>query len=131
MNLHPFSFQFYKCNPIQPFEVIIKNVDSDNEKIEIKEELYISPETNRTCDIPTIPMPTHLLKPSEWEELLSNAKYSEIRPLLTNHTITKNEFLSLSLQDKTKTLPYLDETLRNYISLREIKSVRHKQHYQR
>lgn len=139
MNLHPFSFQFYKCNPIKTFECIIENIDT-NPIIYINKDSYIKPEVNRDNSVNTIPMPSSLLKDNEWEELLSNADFeSEISPLFNTLTLqkmrlsklTESQFAQLSKASKSIILPELDERLRNYISLRDIVSTRQKTHYQR
>ena len=131
MNLHPFSFQFYKCNPIQIFECIIQNADSDDAEIYINEDIYIEPRRTRDATINPAPMPSSLIKKTEWQELLDKANFeTEIRPLLIED-ISLSTFTNLSDKNKTKYLPYLDERLRNYISLRPIISNRQRQHYQR
>ena len=139
MNLHPFLFQFYKCNPIKTFECIIKNIDTAPSII-IDEDSYISPYTERDDSFETIPMPTTLIKKNEWEELLSKADFNnEILPLIDKNilhkkglsTLNKYQFAQFSTNLKEQLLPYLNQTLRDYISLRPIKSTRQKQHYQR
>ena len=132
MNLHPLSFQFYKCNPILTFSCIIKNIETDPE-ILIDEDKYIRPDVVRDSSLQTIPMPSDLLMPkkNEWQALLDAADFdSEIRPLL-KYDLTKEQFASLNDKLKVKALPYLDEKLRNYIPLRDIISVRQANHYQR
>ena len=47
------------------------------------------------------------------------------------NSITKKQFISLRVNLKEEALPYLTQTLRDYISLRPIKSSTQKQHYQR
>lgn len=140
MNLHPWSFQFYKCNPIKTFECIIKNIDT-NPKILIDSNSYITPERNRDISISPVPMPSKLLKNEEWREMLTKADfYSEIKPLIDCYFIkhnninelTKEWFTLLSLKEKSEALPYLNQKLRDYISMRPINnSVRQKEHYQR
>lgn len=140
MNLHPFSFQFYKCNPIKTFECIIKDIDT-NPIIKIDEASYIEPYKERDNSILTIPMPTTLLKDNEWAEMIEKADYEkEIEPLFDTSALTykmrmskltKYQFAQLSSKIKSIVLPYIDQTLRDYISLRPIKSTRQKEHYQR
>jgi hypothetical protein len=140
MNLHPFSFQFYKCNPIKTFECIIENIDT-NPVIHIDEQSYITPVMERDNSISPIPMPSDLLKDNEWDELLEKADFdNEIEPLINKSAlykqiklskITKSQFAQLSKKNKSIVLPYLDQKLRDYISLREIISTRQKTHYQR
>ena len=137
MNLHPFSFQFYKCNPIQTFECIIENIDT-NPVIIIN--TYIEPIVDRDSNCQPIPMPSILLKDGEWKEMLGKADYAtEIKPYIDKDYLIKNnlgelsdrQFTQLTIKEKVKALPYLTQTLRDYISLRPIISVRQKEHYQR
>lgn len=130
MNLHPFGFQFYKCNPVKIFSCIIKNIDTEHEII-IDEDGYVSPESPRSSSIPSLMMPSRLLKKNEWEILLATADYdSEISPLMTE-SIDISQFKKLSNTEKSRILPELDENLRSYIPLREIISIRQQSHYQR
>lgn len=68
MNFHPWSFQFYKCNPIKTFECIIENIDT-NPVIKIDKNAYVSPEKARDESMPTIPMPSSILNDKEWKEM--------------------------------------------------------------
>ena len=139
MNLHPFSFQFYKCNPIKTFECIIRDIDT-NPVIDIDIDNYINPYIDRNESVSPVPMPTSLLKDGEWEEMLSKSNFTtEILPLIDNkylnklglNNITQSQFIQLQKQKKVLLLPYINQTLRDYISLRPIKSTRQKNHYQR
>lgn len=131
MNLHPFGFQFYKCNPIQIFSCIIKNIET-NPEIEIDEDKYIPPYQERDANIPSLMMPSSLLRANEWEILLERADYErEIKHLLVEKTIQKEKFMILSIAKKIELLPFLDEVLRSYIPLREIVSIQQRRHYRR
>lgn len=128
MNLHPFSFQFYKCNPVQTFRCFIKDIDSAP-SVEIKTYVHLLQE--RGAGMPAVPMPTALLRTGEWKLLLENVDFDEaVRPCLTRE-ISRDEFATLSAGDKCKYLPFLNEALRNLIPLREIKSVIQKKPYVR
>lgn len=130
MNLHPFLFQFYKCNPIKTFECIVKDIDRDA-KIIIDKDNYISPLVERDSSFKTIDMPSSLLKSNEWEYLIDKADFdNEIRPLMTKK-FSKEQFSRLSKKNKEKNLPFLDERLRDYIPLRDIVSVHQKSIYDR
>ena len=129
MNLHPWSFQFYKCNPIKTFECIIQDIDKENATIKIKK--YITPSVDRNQNIAAEPMPTQLLKTKEWETLITKARYANIRSQLTNKNLSKNEFKKLSNTEKCKVLPFIDEELRSLIPLREIVSVTQSNQYHR
>lgn len=127
MNLHPFSYQFYKCNPINTFTCVIKDIETAPI---INIQNFVLPNVERGTDMQSLPMPTNLLKPNEWQELLEKAPFERIEPLLTKK-ITKNEFAELSKSEKEKVLPYLTESLREYLSLRPITSVRQHTEYRR
>ena len=128
MNLHPWSFQFYKCNPILVFQCVITDIDNNPE---IKIIKYIDPEEERGIDTESVLMPSNLLMKKEWNILLSSANYEQdICPLLKDN-IQKEKFKSLSIDDKIEYLPYLDEKLRDFIPLRPIVSATQKVHYHR
>ena len=139
MNLHPWSFQFYKCNPIKTFECTIENIDT-NPVILIDSNSYVEPNRERDESLKPIPMPSTLLKADEWVEMISKSDYEiDIKPLLDSsflaekrlNTLSQEQFVQLSLKDKCAALPFLDQKLRDFISLRPIVSVRQKEHYQR
>ena len=128
MNLHPWSFQFYKCNPIMTFQCLIKDIDGTPQT---EVAYFVSPESRRSEKYESIPMPSSLLKESEWSTLLSIANYeNDIRPLLSHH-ISKEDFEQGNIRMKSTLLPFLDEKLRGYIPLRPIVSTRQKIHYHR
>ena len=139
MNLHPFSFQFFKCNPIKTFECTIKNIDTCP-SIFIEEESYITPERERDESLQPVPMPSSLLQDKEWVELLVKSNYEkDIVPLFDVDQLnkfqidsfSKTQFMQLDKKVKVKLLPFLDEKTRGYLSLRPIVSNRQKSHYQR
>lgn len=128
MNLHPLMFQFYKCNPIKTFECIIHDIDSAP-NIEINH--YIEPSTERGLSTPSVDMPSNLLSTNEWEDLIDNCDYeTEILPRLTGSK-REPEFRSLSIKEQQKLLPYLDETLKAKVPLREIVGLRQTAVYRR
>ena len=130
MNLHPFSYQFFKCNPIKVFQCIIHDIDS-SPNIEIDEDGYVLPNQERGDNMPSILMPSSLLKVNEWDVLLNSADYNqEIYPRLKTK-MPKERFEALSQKGKQLALPSLDEQLRKYLPMREIKAVVQKEHYQR
>lgn len=139
MNLHPWSFQFFKCNPIKTFECIIKDIDSRPDII-IDADSYVEPSSDRDESLTTISMPSGLLKNEEWKEIIQKADYDkEIKPLMDHGflkerglgKLTRSQFAKLPQKDKTAAIPNLDQNLRDMISLRPIVSVRQKTHYQR
>lgn len=128
MNLHPWSFQFYKCNPVMTFQCLIKDIDV-SPQIEVVS--FVGPEEERCDNLKPVPMPSSLLKESEWSVLLSAADYeTDIRPLLS-FDMPKDNFEWVDVSMKSKLLPFLDEKLRGYIPLRPIVSTRQKSHYHR
>lgn len=130
MNLHPTLIQFYKCNPIKTFSCIIKDIDT-NPVIQIDENSYIEPNRVRDSSLKPIPMPSGLLKKNEWDILFELADFDrEIKPLLITE-VSKESISTLPYKELPTYLPYLDETLRNYIPLRDIVSTRQRDHYQR
>ncbi|MDE7463060.1 MAG: MamI family restriction endonuclease [Muribaculaceae bacterium] len=122
MNLHPFSFQFYKCNPTLVFECIIKNIE-DAAKCKIIVTHYFEPNQDRTG---SMLMPTHLLKPKEWCAL----NYKKIKDIY-KIKLTKKEFLKLSIDKKVELVPEISEELREDLPLRDIISKDHPSQYQR
>lgn len=133
MNLHPLSFQFYKCNPIKTFECIIYNIDSLSPNIVINH--YVEPSVERGLNMPSINMPSHILstnpKNNEWENLIKKCDYdTEILPRLGT-SISYTDFISLSTKEQQKLLPYLDETLKAKVPLRKIVALRQKVTYSR
>lgn len=128
MNLHPWSFQFYKCNPVMTFQCLIKDIDV-SPQIEVVS--FVGPEEERCGNFKPVPMPSSLLKESEWCVLLSAADYeTDIRPLLSCD-MPKDNFEWVDVSMKSKLLPFLDEKLRGFIPLRPIVSTRQKSHYHR
>lgn len=137
MNFHPWSFQFYKCNPIKTFECIIKDIDTCPN---IAINSYIAPSCERDNSLKPLPMPSTLLKKEEWKEIIKKADYAEeIQPLIDNGflkekglgKLTKCQFAKLPIKDKAAALPFLDQNLRDMVPLRPIVSAQQKKHYQR
>ena len=128
MNLHPFSFQFYKCNPILIFECTIQDIDT-HPIIEISE--YVDPKAERGASMKSLDMPTHLLKDAEWDALLDNCDYPNDIIERYGIALTKDEFRRKTKKDKVKLLPFIDEKLKSFIPLRDIVSVSQREHYHR
>jgi len=125
MNFHPFSYQFYKCNPIMTSSCIIKNIDT-NPVIVI--ENYVNPSTERNETLNSPLMPTLLLK-TEWDELLEKVNYADLKRLMIENAPNVEEFVRMSNKQKSIILPYLDEKSRECLSMREIVSNRQNSHY--
>jgi len=128
MNFHPFSYQFYKCNPILTFSCIIENIDT-SPKIVIDKSNYIQPETDRKATMKSLSMPTSLLKPKEWHELIEKLDYTELKKQMVKSTLHKQDFISLKIKDKAQILPHIDEKSRAVLSMREIISVIQSERY--
>ena len=130
MNLHPFSYQFYKCNPIKTFECIIKDIDT-KPLIQINTAVYVDPKEERSTSKASVLMPSSLLNDNEWNALIDKYDFdNDIKPLL-NLKMTKEWFRQLPRIQKQSTLPYINEYLRERLPLRAIKAVLQKEHYQR
>lgn len=132
MNLHPFSFQFYKCNPIKTFECIIYNIDTEPS---ITINHYIEPQIDRDNSITSIDMPSCLLcstsNHNEWNMLIDNSDFdAEILPHL-KQKMTKSQFIALPTKQKTEALPFLNEELKAKIPLRPITALRQRSIYRR
>lgn len=131
MNLHPFSYQFYKCNPLLTFRCIIENIDTAP-KILIDDNVYVAPLQERSSTMPSILMPTTLLKDIEWASILQQADFeTQIKPMLSNPNLTKDVLLRSNKKELCSYLPHADEALREYLPLRDIIPVIQKEHYQR
>lgn len=139
MNLHPWKFQFYKCNPVETFECIIRDFDKGDEAV-IDIRRYIAPAQERNEDLPAVPMPTVLLGKAEWDCLInSNDFCNNILPLIDKDKLSKlpasshvkEYFSGLTRQEKAELVPYLDERMRNLIPLRPVRSTQQHRHYQR
>lgn len=119
MNLHPGGIQFYKCNPTLVFECLIKNVNDPNDySIEITK--YFAPQEERR---ESVDMPSSLLKKKEWDCL----SFEDLKSRY-NLTMSERAFNRLTLKEKCKLVPYIDEELREAIPLREIVSSVQSQH---
>lgn len=122
MNLHPYSYQFYKCNPTLIFNCIVENINSfENCNIIITH--YTKPNELRKQ---SIYMPTDLLHASEWDSL----NFSILQQK-SNLTLDKKQFQALTLKEKNSLVPYIDEDLRKDLPLRDIISVTQSKQYKR
>lgn len=125
MNLHPFGYQFYKCNPTLVFQCVIKNVD-DPSKRTISIDHYIEPDQIRSG---SVMMPSRLLKQKEWGSL----DFDQIDKILkkNNINLTKSKFSKLSAKEKSKKVPELDEKMREKLPLRDVISTEQHTAYKR
>lgn len=122
MNFHPYSFQFYLCNPIKIFSCIIENIDT-NPNILIN--TFIEPDVDRTL-LPSEGLPIQLLNYNELISLISNNDFETIiKPNLTNPSLSCIELKNEITKDKKtwiKHIPFLNEVAKNKIPLRDIVS---------
>lgn len=122
MNLHPYSFQFYLCNPIKIFSCIIKDIDT-NPNILINK--FIEPNIDRT-HLSSEKLPVELLKYDELISFISNNDFETIiKPNLINPNLNLTELKNKITKDKKtwqQHIPFLNEIAKNTIPLREIVS---------
>ena len=122
MNFHPFSYQFYKCNPQLVFQCTVKDID-EPKKSEIDIECYIGPAEERTG---SVLMPSNLLKAKEWA-FMDFEKISKKCKI----TISEAEFARMSCQKKSEMVKWIDEEMREDLPLREIVSIEQHSTYRR
>ena len=131
MNFHPYSFQFYLCNPIKVFSCSIEHIDTNPT---IKIHTYIAPNTNRT-NLVSEKMPIELLKYEELISLLTNSEFERIiKPNLLDQNQTLEQLLVALNRRKESwiaNIPFLNEVAKQQISLREIVSITQKTNYTR
>ncbi|WP_293924776.1 MamI family restriction endonuclease [Sphingobacterium sp. UBA6320] len=121
-NFWPYSYQFYKCNPIKVFSCIVKNA---NKKPIIEDIFHIDPKQDRS-DLSSELMPSNILSkeevPALVEMLKTVPKNLLEKRLVVGKTIKDlTEIVSARTFSKTKIsqiLPYIDEELREYLPLR-------------
>ena len=115
-NFWPYSYQFYLCNPILTFSCVIKNASS-NPIIKILN--YTKPSEDRT-KLSSVIMPVDILTDDEIKLIFKKAKIDElsnmIKPSFTNKLAKAK---SLSSLEKKEMLIGINETLRNYLPLRD------------
>lgn len=133
MNLHPYSFQFYKCNPIKTFECVIYDIDGANPSPQIN--FYIDPNLERGDSLESLDMPSSLLfsgaRNDEWGALIRSCDFeSEILPRLTT-PMDEATFRNMTAAGQMNEMPFLDEYMKAKISLRPINALRQRAVYTR
>ena len=80
-----------------------------------------APQEQNRMELSSTLMPTSLIKEAEAKILFSKASWSEISPMLANpySNTSQEEFNRYPLMKKLSLLKGIDETLRNYLPLRE------------
>ena len=125
-NFWPYSFQFYKCNPVKVFSCIIKNA---NTSPTVQNVFYVEPTIDRST-LKSELMPSAILTKNELpsltemlektpkkviERYLAKGKsYEELKDLVKKTKFDKAKFTAI--------IPFFDEELRNYLPLREDKT---------
>ncbi len=110
-NFWPFSYQFYLCNPIPTFVCLVKNASTHPE---INITYYVEPATDRT-NLESARMPADLLTELEMNMILEKASKADIQRCLKKEI----NLAELSLEEKKQSFDFIDETLRNYLPLRD------------
>lgn len=125
-NFWPYSYQFYKCNPIKVFSCIVKNA---NTKPTIENLFYIEPTQDRST-LNSELMPSKILSKVEIpaliemlntvpETLLQNRLVAgttirDLRQVVLKSPFSNTRFCQI--------LPNIDEALREYLPLRSDKT---------
>lgn len=122
MNLHPYKFQFYMCNPIKVFSCLISSINTTTPLITINK--YIQPELDRS-DFNSEDMPIDILTKNELLDFCNTAPYETvIRPLLLDQSLPQPNLISILKRSKKEQwknyIPNINEEGRNYIQLRNI-----------
>jgi hypothetical protein len=121
-NFWPYSYQFYKCNPIKVFSCVIKNA---NTKPVIDDIFYVEPNQDRST-LSSELMPSNILSKDELpalREMLNKVPKKLLQNRLVQGKTIKElqDVVNSSAFSKTKIaqiLPYIDEELRQYLPLR-------------
>lgn len=118
-NFWPYSYQFYLCNPVKVFECTVTNANA-NPSVTI--DLLVQPNSNRSGLAPEL-MPTQLLSQQELQAIFQNAQPDMIRPYLIQceyegmrNVVEKGR---ASRDILAKHFPYINETLRGFVELRD------------
>jgi hypothetical protein len=122
-NFWPYSYQFYKCNPIKVFSCVVKNA---NKNPILKDIFYIDPKVDRN-NLKSELMPSNILSAKEVPALIEMLHTVPIdllkKRLVPGRTIKElSDVISSKSFSKTKfsqILTYIDEDLREYLPLRE------------
>jgi predicted RNA-binding Zn-ribbon protein involved in translation (DUF1610 family) len=121
-NFWPYSFQFYKSNPIKIFSCLVANA---NQKPNLIIEEYIKPSVNRSS-LMSEKMPTELLKKDEFLTMIKKASEKSIKEnlLKKNSYVEFRELLkkkNFKMKDVFTYMPLIDEQLREYLPIRKAK----------
>lgn len=121
-NFWPWSFQFYKCNPVQVFQATVKYA---NTKPQITVDVFVDPAADRATLTP-LAMPSELLTADELALAVQKGATEEIKrclaPRASLDEVRRIAFGPSSSKEMKKLfplLPYLSEALRESLSLRD------------
>jgi len=119
-NFWPYSYQFYLCNPIKVLEVTVAEANT-TPSITINQ--FVLPDKNRANIKPEM-MPTSLLNMYELQTLVDGKNKDTLEHLLVkgrnlNNLQEISNQNTLNKNNLAKTLPYLDESARNLLPLRD------------
>ncbi|KQN34423.1 hypothetical protein ASE92_12555 [Pedobacter sp. Leaf41] len=120
-NFWPYSYQFFLCNPVKVFECVVTDA---NTKPIIDITHYIEPHVDRS-DIASEMMPTSILNPEElYSVILSNSPDDINTQLIEGFdydglVTLMNSGQSKDIREIKKALPYIDESTRTCLSLRD------------
>lgn len=121
-NFWPYSYQFYKCNPVKVFSCIVKNA---NKNPSIEDIFYVEPSQDRST-LDSELMPSNILSKDEVPALVEMINkvpldLLEARLIPGKKLADLKEIVESRLFSKTRIsqiLPYIDEELRAYLPLR-------------
>lgn len=119
-NFWPYSYQFYLCNPVKVFEAIVTNANS-TPKTSIT--FYVEPDIDRSTLTPE-PMPSNLLGMEEVRALADPANEYAVSALISSgksfvdfQALARHK--SLNKAKLSEILPFLDESVRSLVVLRD------------
>lgn len=119
-NFWPYSYQFYLCNPVKVFECIVSNA---NTKPQINITHLVAPHFDRSLLTPEL-MPTKLLSQDEINLIIEKVP----EDVLSSQIIEDSNYEALVKSSKSKKkfislLPFINETTRSYLDLRDTDKV--------
>ncbi len=114
-NFWPYQYQFYICNPIPTLTCMIRNANSLPE-IEVLH--FVEPDKDRSS-LPSVLMPTEILKDSELTQVLRKAREDEIAQVVKPaFRANLSKFKKATTAEQREMLIGVNETLRSYLPLR-------------
>lgn len=122
-NFWPYSYQFYKCNPVLIFSALVK--DSLTQPA-IVVQRFVEPAVDRNSIVP-IPMPSQLLTIEELVFSLNQASDGQVKPCLepgadlnkVRKILTEQRLSKAQKEYLFQAIPTLSEELREPLSLRD------------